>query len=593
MPEPIDSVEQAQERERAQNTLTPEQVLETIHTTDLLEPELYAKLQQMKPQLMPFLQRAMQERKGFTRLKAGHLLLYLGDSEGTEAFVISLQHPDELYLPRYALIDLMGMKLQDHPQQNIFSHLQPLPLRRNDVFTAVVPYLQDSDEDLRKFAVYVLANLDLPQTEETILPLLHDRNRAVRFAVVQWLAAHNQDRGALSVAEELLSGSGRLPGEGSVIDSLETYIKSGNPAFSERAVALLVRYVLKTIQQSPEPAKSAIARIEQTTVANELHHALEAIAKANTPREKQVLSSVVNSSAEAWVRGHALARLVEIDSNAALPTLQAALSDRVLGEYAAETLAKLVRNQPNTVASIDRAAAIKTLLERLNAEQQSDALAKFLDALLALNGDIKAVAPSVVARLNPFEKMQAVWATKELTPKLLGDHLIQAGIIAPLSPQQWQEIEHSWQKQKRAFSILIELLSTTNKITIFDAETSIPVDYKKLLATLTEISHGRLQVSAVSQFEQQDTASSSEQVQFVYSDRVYRFYPKEMGDWYDVDATLNALNRALKDSGHPERFIALEPDGQFPIVVFAPEAAFQAIAREFAIPLAKPSHTSL
>ena len=35
VPEPVDSVEQAQERERAQNTLTPEQVLETIHTTDL------------------------------------------------------------------------------------------------------------------------------------------------------------------------------------------------------------------------------------------------------------------------------------------------------------------------------------------------------------------------------------------------------------------------------------------------------------------------------------------------------------------------------------------------------------------------------
>lgn len=589
--QPTDSVEQAQERERAQETLIPSQVLETVHGTDLLDPTLYAKLQQMKSQLIPYLKQAMRDQKGYTRLNAGHLLLYLGEAQGTEAFISGLEHPDDPNLPRSVLVELMGMKLRSHSSSDvspdIFSHIQPLPLRREEVFIAVVPYLQNRDEDLRKFAVEVLTNLDLPQTETAILPLLKDRDRSVRLAVVQWLATHNKDEGALNVAEELLLSREQSFGEQSVIYSLKDYIKSGNPIFIQRSVELLVRYVSQTIQHPPQPADSAIARINQAEVANQLHWALEAIAQANYPQEKQLLMAVVDSTAEDWVRGVALDRLVQLDRKATLPRLQAALSDQVLGQYAAATLAKVTRSQPDIESSLNRSAAIKTLVDRLNTEPQADALTNFLDALIALNGDVRAISPTVVERLDPFQRMQMVWVTKGLTPRKLGERLVQAGIINPLDPQQWQEIEQSWHKQGKAFNSVIELLSMAERITVFDAETVIPVDYKKLIADLMEVSHGRFQVSAVSQFEQQDTSNFSEQVQFVYRNQVYRFTPRDMGDWYDVDATLKALNEALKANGQPERFIALEPDGQFQIVVFAPDSTFREIAREFAIPLAQ------
>ncbi len=595
MTQPMDSIEQAQEREREQNTLTPEQVLETIRPTDLLDPKVYAKLQQMKSQLIPYLRQAMQEHQGYTRLNAGSLLLHLGEAEGTEAFVTALRHPDEPHLPRSVLIELETMKLRAPLKaMDIFSHIQPLPLRRQDVFAAVVPDLQNSNADLRKFAVEVLANLDLPETEETILPLLQDRDREVRLAVVRWFAIHNQDRTALDVAEALLFS--QTLGEDSIISgvirSLEDYIEGSPPVFVQRAVDLLARYVLSTIQQPRLPADDAIARMNQSFVANSLHWALEAIAKANPPQEKEILMSVVDSTAEAWVRGNALERLSQLDRKAALPRLQTALNDRELGQYAAETLAELIRNQPNALTEMDQPAAIQTVLERLNQEQRPDTIARFLDTLIAMNGDMEAIDPAVIDLLDPVQKMQVVWSRRKLTPRQLGDRLIETAIIDPLNDQQWQKIEQLWQQSRSAFNIAIELLATRNRIIAFDAETTIPVDYKKLIEDLLEISQPEFQVSAIAQFAQQDAFDFSEYVQFVYKQQVHRFAPEEMGDWYDVDATLKALNRALQDEGRLERFIALAPDGQFPIIVFAPDAAFRAIADEFAIPLAQPLQDS-
>ncbi|NJL57561.1 hypothetical protein HC928_22350 [bacterium] len=48
------------------------------------------------------------------------------------------------------------------------------------------------------------------------------------------------------------------------------------------------------------------------------------------------------------------------------------------------------------------------------------------------------------------------------------------------------------------------------------------------------------------------------------------------------------MNRTLQESGWSKRFIALELDGQFTIIVFAPDTAFRAIAQEFAIPWHNP-----
>lgn len=68
---------------------------------------------------------------------------------------------------------------------------------------------------------------------------------------------------------------------------------------------------------------------------------------------------------------------------------------------------------------------------------------------------------------------------------------------------------------------------------------------------------------------------------------MYQFNAENFGDWYDVAAMQSALNFALVDQGHKERFIPLAGDGQCASYVFADPPVFLAFAEKYRLPLAK------
>lgn len=76
-------------------------------------------------------------------------------------------------------------------------------------------------------------------------------------------------------------------------------------------------------------------------------------------------------------------------------------------------------------------------------------------------------------------------------------------------------------------------------------------------------------------------------VQFIMGDRLYRFAPKDLGDWYDVDAVVTAIHQALGDAGVAERFVALESGGQDASFIFAKPEGLQAAASELGLTLGK------
>ena len=67
-------------------------------------------------------------------------------------------------------------------------------------------------------------------------------------------------------------------------------------------------------------------------------------------------------------------------------------------------------------------------------------------------------------------------------------------------------------------------------------------------------------------------------VQFVHRDKLYKFEPKDLGDWYDVEAVVAAIHRALDDAGVEERFVALESGGQDAGFIFAKPGQLKAAA---------------
>ena len=74
-------------------------------------------------------------------------------------------------------------------------------------------------------------------------------------------------------------------------------------------------------------------------------------------------------------------------------------------------------------------------------------------------------------------------------------------------------------------------------------------------------------------------------IHFIHGNRLYRFHPRDRGDWYDLDAVLDAIYRAMSDTDVPDRFVALATGDQYAQVVFADPAALRAAAPELGLTL--------
>ncbi len=173
--------------------------------------------------------------------------------------------------------------------------------------------------------------------------------------------------------------------------------------------------------------------------------------------------------------------------------------------------------------------------------------------------------------------MRVLWLAEGITPRKAPEQLVRAGAILTSPEALLLQLEESWHAERDSAAVVFSLLSSFNRFTCFDCETSIPVNYVSLIEDLMKLGGDVFQVEAVSQ--------NNDQVQFVYRDRVYCFTVRDLGDWYDVEAVIPGLNRALADTGRQERFLLLYSGGQFCSLTFASELAFQEVACELHLPL--------
>ncbi len=73
-------------------------------------------------------------------------------------------------------------------------------------------------------------------------------------------------------------------------------------------------------------------------------------------------------------------------------------------------------------------------------------------------------------------------------------------------------------------------------------------------------------------------------VAFEHGGKWYRFSAENLGDWYDVDAVMDAANRALEDAGVLERFHSIVTGGQDALLVLAKPESLDGAARELSLP---------
>ena len=131
------------------------------------------------------------------------------------------------------------------------------------------------------------------------------------------------------------------------------------------------------------------------------------------------------------------------------------------------------------------------------------------------------------------------------------------------------------------------LLYFAKRFAAFDVETDVvPNRHDELVLDLSEASAGKFKPEAVLEtYTEGGPDAGTYVLQFVHGGRLYRTAPRDLGDWYDVEAVLLAVNRAAADAGLAERFVPLAANGQVASVVFADPAALGRAAPELGLAL--------
>ena len=142
-----------------------------------------------------------------------------------------------------------------------------------------------------------------------------------------------------------------------------------------------------------------------------------------------------------------------------------------------------------------------------------------------------------------------------------------------------------------------ELFYAAGRLVTFDVETGeCPNRHDLLLEKFAKASAGRFRPEAVlERYEEPkpksegwvETGRGKYTVQLIMGASLYRFQPKDLGDWYDVEAVVAAIHKALEDARIPERFVALESGGQDAGFIFAQPQALSAAAPELGLTLGK------
>lgn len=207
-------------------------------------------------------------------------------------------------------------------------------------------------------------------------------------------------------------------------------------------------------------------------------------------------------------------------------------------------------------------------------------------------------------RLDPDAKSVAYWKSEGLDLKVALEDFHAAQIITQTPDELLAEMAmpgpNSNGPKEIDFNSPYELLGAlgyANITTMFDAETGqLPCDHDQLLLDYASISQGKLDPEAIVQFwlrESEEDYNGPYIIQFVSDGKLFRCGAENYGDWYDVEAVTNLANFTLGETGHPERFISFESEGQFAHLVFADPAKFLPLAEKYRLPISEDASQAM
>jgi HEAT repeat protein len=334
---------------------------------------------------LPALRAMARQRSGVIRLNAARALVEFGDRLGGEVLIECLQSEDSA-LRKGAIDRVSWLEFRD----SMRSHNPPFDA--DALLVALEPSLADPDRWNRKRALSFVGYLETPKAFDRLVAFLGDARPDMRAEAACMLGDAGHDRGALAVIEDLLRERGN-PYRYFLIRALEHLCKSTDADLRSRAAAVAIGFIRSNLDEHRQSA------LDANSLANDVWHCMDGIAAACSPEQRdilngvlrQVLHEVLASKLVWWIRGMALTRLAQMEGQAGVARLIAALSDPDLRKDALEGLASLAAgsNDPAVLATLGNE------IEQGNATH----ISALIKAFLAVGGNAKSFR-AVIDGLN-------------------------------------------------------------------------------------------------------------------------------------------------------------------------------------------------
>jgi HEAT repeat protein len=521
---------------------------------------------------LPALRAMACQRSGVIRLNAARALVELGDRLGGEVLIDCLQSEDST-LRKGAIDRVSWINFRDRMRSP-----NP-PFDADALLVALEPSLADLDRWNRKRALSFVGYLETPKAFDRLVAFLGDARPDMRAEAACMLGDAGYDRGALAVIEELLREP-RSPYRYFLIRALEHLCKSTDADLRSRAAAVAVGFVRNNLDEHRHSA------LDANSLANDVWHCMDGIAAACSPEQRdilngalrQVLHEVLASKLVWWIRGMALTRLAQMEGQAGVARLIAALSDPDLRKDALEGLASLA-------AGSNDAAVLAALGNEI---QQGSAthISALVKAFLAVGGNAKNFARDVVDRLEPEMTTTVRWLINDIGPREAAAKLQPACGDIPASEEVLQDLEAKWQAKPNTDHVIWGLLQGWKRIAFpFYKTVQSPVDHDETVRELAAISGGHFSVDEVVQMTE---GSGDFRLLLVHKGLGYSFPVQNHGRWCNVRAVIDGLNDILDGLGRAERFIEISSGtSDVAVVTFARADIFMPLAHELGVRLGR------
>jgi HEAT repeat protein len=541
-----------------EQAFSPQRVLAGLDRVDFVDSEFRQALDHHRDELLPGLREAMAEESGARKLNASVLLLELGESSGTTGLLDLLAGKDrEMHWQVLHRLSTFSWNEKRGGYQ--------VPLDQDATYAAIDPFLDAAEIRVRDAAVRVLGRLDTTDANRRLARLISHPEPEVRIMAVHSLSRRGEDGGCLAVLEDLLFRPGLSFHDAyRLAQALQSLAERGDADIRESACRIAIRYVRSRLHA------------DDNDTANLVWFCFKAIAAAQAADERALLLEVLQSKLRWWARGIALKRLAELEGEKGVKRLCDALRDWHLREAAAEGLAECAH--PSSDADV-----LDALAAALGDENRESVIKVLLEAIMVIGGAARPLLEKAIERAEPEIAMSIYWLLNGIDPKKAARKLAAAGVVAMPSREQLARYKAQWIEQRKAYSIVWNMLGESRRLIGFDCKTGdSPADHASLVRDFSEITGHTFEMTDVSQAQESEDECK---IRFIHDGRGYSFIAENMGRYYDLRSVLEGLNGILESLGREERFFQLRCGGVIALILFAPEKTFLEAARDLRIPL--------